>query len=348
MTEPIGVGLVGYGMSGSSLHAPLIGAEPGLALRAVVCSDPDRVHHDLPSVPVVPSIAELLSDAEIRLVVVAAPNPVHHELARTALLADRHVVVDKPFTVTTAQAEELITLAAQRDRRLAVFHQRRWDGDFRTVESCVRSGALGNVTTYAAHYDRFRPVPTDRWSEQDLPGAGVLYDLGAHLIDQALALFGPPRSVLADVGVQRPDAVVDDYAHVVLGYGRLRVILHAGSLVRAPGPRYVAHGDAGSLVSHGVDGQIAALLAGARPGDPGWGAPDANRWATLTTETAGLPVTGRLTGARGRYESFYRQMAAAVRGTGRVPVSGEEGRETVRVIECALRSSREGRVVALP
>ncbi|MHA6794300.1 oxidoreductase [Pseudonocardia bannensis] len=346
--DVIGVGLVGYGTSGADLHAPLIGAEARLRLRAVVSGKPDRVHRDLPSVPVVPEATRLLDDPTVELVVVAAPNTVHHELARTALLAGRHVVVDKPFVVTSAEADDLIELAERQGRRLSVFHQRRWDSDFLTVKRCVRRGVLGRVSTYIARYDRFSPDPmAHRWQEQDQRGAGLLYDLGPHLIDQAVSLFGLPETVIADVRAQRPGAVVDDYFHLVLGYGQLRVILHAGSLVRATGPRFEVHGDAGSFVKHGLDGQIAALLAGGRPGDPGWGTEDEDRYGTLTTDAGGLPLAGRLAGVPGAYESFYREMAAAIRGEGPVPVPAEEARDTIKVIECALLSSKDGRAVAV-
>jgi len=337
--EVTGVGLVGYGVSGSVLHAPLIGAERRLRLRAVASRNPERVHRDLPSVPVVPTAGQLLEDPAVELVVVAAPNAAHFELARAVLLAGRHVVVDKPFVVTSAQADELIGLAGQQDRCLSVFHQRRWDSDFRTVERCVRGGVLGHVSTYIARYDRFRPDQ----EVADRPGAGVLYDLGSHLIDQTLHLFGLPQAVLGDVFAQRPGAVVDDYFHVVLGYEQLRVILHAGSLVRAPGPRFEVHGDAGSFVTHGIDGQIAALLAGKRPGDPGWGVEDEDKYGTLTTEAG----SSRFASVPGAYETFYREMAAAIRGEGPVPVPAAQARDTIRMIECALLSSREGRAVAV-
>jgi scyllo-inositol 2-dehydrogenase (NADP+) len=345
MTASIGVGLVGYGTSGASLHAPLVTAEPRLRLRAVVAGDAARVHRDLPAVPVVPTLGRLLGDPAVELVVVAAPNPVHHELVRAALRAGRHVVVDKPFTVTSAEADDLIALAAERGRVLSVFHQRRWDADFLTVRRCVDAGLLGRVTTYVARYDRFRPEPATRWTEQDRPGSGVLYDLGSHLIDQVLSLFGRPETVWADLVVQRPGGGAVDYAHVVLGYGPLRVVLHTGSLVRAPGPRFEVHGDAGSFVKDGIDGQIAALLAGARPGDPGWGEEPADRYGTLTTALGGLACTARVASAPGDYGFFYRALAAALRGEGPAPVPAEEARETVRVIECAVASGRDGRVV---
>jgi scyllo-inositol 2-dehydrogenase (NADP+) len=342
--DPIGVGLVGYGVSASSLHAPLITAEPRLRLHAVVSSDPDRVHRDLP-VRVVPAVADLLADPAVELVVAAVPNEAHHEVAAAALSAGRHVVVDKPFTVTTAEADDLIALAVSHNRLAAVFHQRRWDSDYRTVRRCLDRGLLGTVSTYVARYDRYQPTVAGRWREQARPGAGVLYDLGAHLIDQAVHLFGMPETVTADVRAQRPGAAVDDYFHVVFGYGPLRVILHAGSLVPAPGPRFEVHGDAGSYVSGGIDGQIAALLAGRRPGQPGWGVEPPDRYGTRTTVSGTAAQSSPMPSIAGAYESFYRAMADAVRGRGQVPVTAHEGRQTVQLIERALDSSTAQRTL---
>jgi scyllo-inositol 2-dehydrogenase (NADP+) len=347
-SDPIGVGLIGFGASGSILHAGLIGAEPGLRLRAVATRRADKVHRDFPDVAVVATPGELLEDPAVDLVVVAAPNSVHYELADAALRAGRHVVVDKPFVTTLAAADDLIELAERAGRLLSAFHNRRWDNDFLTVERCVRSGLLGRIATYVARYDRFRPEPKRGWLEEDLPGSGVLYDLGTHLIDQALHLFGPPKTVLADLQRQRPAASVADYLHVVLGYDELRVILQAGSLVRAPGPRFEVHGDRGSFVKHGIDGQEAALRAGMRPGDPGWGADPEHRHGTLTTEIDGLELTGRIATLRGAYETFYRELARAIRGEGPPPVPATEARNTVRIIECSLQSGSDGRVITLP
>lgn len=327
----IGVGVVGSGMSATSLHLPLIGAEPGLALRGVVTSHPSRA----PGLRVYPTVDALLDDPAVELVVVAVPNAAHHEVARAALLAGRHVVVDKPFTVTTAEADDLIALASSEGLCLTVFHQRRWDADFRTIRALVDAGTLGRVSTYLARYDRFHPGPPSRWTERPGPGAGVLYDLGAHLIDQALCLFGPPGTVWADLLAQRPGGGAVDYAHVVLGWGDRRAILHVGSLVRAPGPRFEVHGDRGSFVKDGMDGQIAAMLAGARPGDPGFGAEPPERWGTLTVDVAGLATTGRPASVPGDYAAFYRETAAAVRGEGPVPVPAEQARAVIEVIERA-------------
>src|SRR5215211_3877489 len=222
-----GVGLIGYGLGGSAFHAPLIAAEPRLRLEAVVTSRAGQVERDHPGTRVAGSAEELLADPAVELVVVAAPNAVHYELAAAALRAGRHVVVDKPFTLSAADADELIALAEATDRRLSVFHNRRWDGDFLTVRRCLDTGLLGNVSSFTSRYDRFRPVPKGSWKEQDVPGSGILYDLGPHLIDQALQLFGRPGTVWADVGIQRPGVGAVDYLHLVLGYGRLRVLLHA-------------------------------------------------------------------------------------------------------------------------
>jgi len=343
----VGVGLVGYGLAGSILHAPLVGAEPRLRLVAVASRRPDRVHQDLPAVRVVATPSQLLADPGVELVVVAAPNTAHYDLAREALAAGRHVVVDKPFVIRSAEADKLIRLAGQQGLVLSVFHNRRWDDDFRTVEQVVRAGLLGRVASYAASYNRFLPDPARGWREQPGPGSGVLYDLGSHLIDQALHLFGPPATVMADVRAQRPAATADDYLHLVLGYGALRVILHAGSLVRATGPRFEVHGDRGSFVKHGIDGQEEALRFGRRPGDPGWGRDREDRYGTLTADVGGLRLVARVEPLPGSYEAYYAGIAGAILDGGPVPVPAEEAAATIRVIEAAMVSSSDGRVVEL-
>jgi scyllo-inositol 2-dehydrogenase (NADP+) len=320
-----GVGLIGYGLGGSTFHAPLIAAEPRLRLEAVVTSRAGQVVRDHPGTRVVGSAEELLADPAVELVVVAAPNAVHHELAAAALRAGRHVVVDKPFALSTADADDLIALAEAADRRLSVFHNRRWDGDFRTVARVVEAGTLGEVATFVSRYDRFRPTPKGSWKEEAVPGSGLLWDLGPHLIDQAMVLFGPPRTVWADLGVQRAAVEAVDYVHLVLGYGRLRAVLHAGMLVRDPGPRFEVHGDRGSLVTWGLD----------RP----------EVRADLTGEVAGQELRGRLEGLPTAYGSFYAAMAAAVDGEGPVPITPTDARATVAVLEHALASAREGRVI---
>jgi scyllo-inositol 2-dehydrogenase (NADP+) len=323
--DAIGVGLIGYGLGGSVFHAPLIEAEPRLRLHAVVTSRAGQVERDHPGARVVGSAAELLEDPAVELVVVAAPNAVHHELAAAALAAGRHVVVDKPFTLTTADADDLIALAERQDRLLSVFQSRRWDGDFLTVRRCLEAGLLGRVSSFESRYDRFRPAPKGGWKEEDVPGSGLLWDLGPHLIDQALQLFGLPETVWADLHVQRPGVEAVDWVDLVLGYGRLRVLLRAAMEVRDPGPRFEVHGDRGSLLTWGLD------------------RPEVD--ATLTTEVAGLELRGRLAGLPGDHGAYYAAMAAAVAGQGPVPVTAAEARDVIMVIEHALESGRQGRVV---
>jgi scyllo-inositol 2-dehydrogenase (NADP+) len=323
--DVIGVGLIGYGLGGSVFHAPLIEAEPRLRLHAVVTSRAGQVERDHPGARVVGSAAELLEDPAVELVVVAAPNAVHHELAAAALAAGRHVVVDKPFTLTTAEADDLIALAERQDRLVTVFQSRRWDGDFLTVRRCLEAGLLGRVSSFESRYDRFRPAPKGGWKEEDVPGSGLLWDLGPHLIDQALQLFGLPETVWADLQVQRPGVEAVDWVDLVLGYGRLRVLLRAAMEVRDPGPRFEVHGDRGSLLTWGLD------------------RPEVD--ATLTTEVAGLELRGRLAGLPGDHGAYYAAMAAAVAGQGPVPVTAAEARDVIMVIEHALESGRQGRVV---
>lgn len=339
----VGVGLIGYGGSGSVFHAPLIRAEPRLRLAVVCDIRTEQVRGDLPDVDVLAAAGNLFDRADVELVVVATPNSSHAELARAALLAGKHVVVDKPLTVTTRDADELIALATHENRLLSVFQNRRWDGDFRTVRECINSGALGEVVSYSAHFDRYVPRVDDGWREQPLDGSGALYDLGAHLIDQALVIFGLPLSVWGDVRTQRPGGRTPDAFHVFLDYGRLQVVLHAGSLIRDPGPRFQIHGEHGSFVKYGIDTQEAMLKAGRRPGEPGWGIdPDDGR---LTYDLQGLDLSAAVATLPGDYQSYYARIAAAILDSEPLPVVALEARNVVRIIEYVAESQASGRRV---
>jgi scyllo-inositol 2-dehydrogenase (NADP+) len=340
------VGLIGYGFAGSVFHAPLITSVPGLNLSRIACRQPDRARRDYPSVQIDADSGALLDDPAIELVVIATPNTSHFPLARAALLAGKHVVVDKPFVVSVEEGQELIALAKARQRVLSVFHNRRWDNDFLTVQRCIASGLLGSVRSYEAHYDRFVPAVRQRWREQVAPGAGVLFDLGSHLIDQALQLFGLPQTVLADLACQRQGALVDDYFHLLLDYGLLKVVLHAGMLVREPGPRFQVHGTQGSFVKHGLDSQEAALLRGDRPGHPAWGRDEVARLGRITFGASGLAVDGRVESAIGSYEAYYQGVHAAIVEATAPPVTADAALDVVRVIACARRSHEERRTMA--
>lgn len=342
----IRVGLAGYGLAGSVFHAPLIQSVEGLSLAAIVTSQDERVKRDYPGVEVLPTFERLLERGDIELIVVATPNVTHHDLARKALEAGRHVVVDKPFVIHADEADDLIELARRQHVVLSVFQNRRWDNDFLTVRSLLASGLLGEINTYECHYDRFRPQVITRWREEPLPGSGTLYDLGAHLIDQALLLFGTPESVWADVRAQREGAQVDDYFHLVLGYGRRRVILHAGSLVREEPPRFQLHGSKGSFIKYGLDPQEDQLKAGMRPGDPRWGQDEPAMYGDLTMDVGELVVKGKINTLTGRYEAFYQGIVEAIAQGKPAPVTPEDARNTIRVIERAVESQQEQRVRA--
>jgi scyllo-inositol 2-dehydrogenase (NADP+) len=333
----INVGLIGYGLAGAVFHAPLIQAEKRLKLKAISTSR--TLGPDLAGLGRVESGWEIVSDPSVDLVVVASPNDTHASFARAALLAGKHVVVDKPFTIRLSEAEALVELAEACGRLLTVFQNRRWDSNFITVKKCLDAGTLGEVSYCELHYDRFVPVIKDRWRERPGNGAGLFYDLGPHLIDQSLCLFGMPTSVFALSAHQRKDASVDDFFHVALSYGRLVVVLHASVLTYALGPRMLLHGDRGSLFQFGLDGQEDALKAGQRPGDPGWGiTPDMHAHTVTSIGRTDLEIEP------GAYETFYNRVAGAILDGGPLPVAPAEARNVMAVIEAARRSAAERRV----
>ncbi|HEU4669962.1 MAG TPA: oxidoreductase, partial [Dyella sp.] len=251
MPAPIRVGLIGYGYAGKTFHAPLIRATPGMELVAVASRDATKVHVDLPDMRVLPTPEALVADDAIDLVVIATPNDTHAPLASAALRAGRHVVIDKPMALDLAEARALVALADTSPGRLSVFHNRRWDSDYLAVKQAIDEGAIGEVVHFESHIDRYRPVVRDRWRESAGPGAGIWYDLGPHLVDQALQLFGLPERVHAGLAIQRAGGLSDDWAHVRLDYGARQVIVHASMLVAGGARRFVVHGTHGSLVKAG-------------------------------------------------------------------------------------------------
>jgi scyllo-inositol 2-dehydrogenase (NADP+) len=344
--QTVNVGLVGYGLAGSVFHAPLIRSVEGLRLTHVATSVAAKVHGDLPDVEVVETPQALFRTPEVDLVVIATPNLMHFPLAKEALLAGKHVVVDKPFVIRASEGEELARLAVERGRVLSVFHNRRWDNDFLTVREVIASGLLGAVHSYEAHFDRYRPDVRDRWREQNLPGSGLLYDLGSHLIDQALCLFGRPSTVRGETAVQRPEGKSVDWFRVTLEHKSVRSVLRAGSLVRSPGPRYQVHGTTGSFLKHGIDSQEEALRQGRRPGDPGWGRDSEAGYGEIVFDRDGLSVTGRVETLTGCYEAYYRDMRRAITDASEPPVTAAQAIDVIRVMELACESSLRGAAVA--
>ena len=327
------VGLVGFGMVAERFHAPLITAEPGLQLTHVVERHKNRSQQLYPEVSVVRSLEQLLA-SPVEMVVILTPNTLHFPQARQALKAGKHVVLDKPVTVTSAEADQLIEVAKTHDKMLTVFHNRRWDSDFLTLKKLLEEKALGRLVELESHFDRFRPRLKGGWREESLPGSGVLYDLGSHLIDQAFQLFGSPRRLLAEVRSQREGTEADDFFEVLLDYGELRVTLKSSCLAAEPKLRFLARGTEGAWMKHGLDPQEAALAAGARPTGPDWGREEPGQWGKLyrAEQQDSIPSEA------GDYRAFYRKLAE-----GSVPVSAGQARDVIRAIELCQQSQQEGR-----
>lgn len=346
------VGLIGFGLAGQAFHAPVIRGVSGLDLACIVERRGTRAREKYPEVLVARTLEELLADKEIQLCVIATPNDSHFELARACLLAGRHVVVDKPIAPTLAEAEELFRLAAELGLLITVYQDRRWDGDFHTVQKILDSGVLGTVVEYECRYDRFRVQPkANAWREQaGQPGAGVLFDLGPHVLDQALVLFGEPRAVTAAAFCQRETSRVDDAFDVCLEYAGaeagLRAMLRARIVAYAPGPHFLIHGTKGSFVKYGMDPQEARLRGESIPRGFDWGADwgveQAELWGTLSL--VGEP-SRKIPTERGDYRGFYANVRDAIEKKALPEVTPEQALRTMRAIVLAHKSSCERRTV---
>jgi predicted dehydrogenase len=339
--HPLRVALIGYGYAGRVFHAPLIRAVQGLSLDFVASRDAAKVHADLPDVEVIDDALRAATDQRVDLVVIASPNDSHAPLARAALQAGRNVVVDKPFTLSLADARELAKLADESGRLLSVFQNRRWDTDFLAIRETVEQGAIGELMHLESRLERFRPEVRERWRERAGPGSGVLWDLAPHLIDQAIQLLGYPDFVQASTASQRNGAQTDDWAHVVLGFGERRAILQLGMLAAGGGARFLAHGTHGSAMKMHPDPQEPQLLAGIRPGDAEWG-----------LDTDGLQVFDgdgvmqQRRAPRGDQSRYYAAIRDALLGGGENPVPPTQAVAVMAVLEAAVISAREGRIVA--
>lgn len=337
----IGVGVIGYGLAGRAFHAPYVRATPGMALRAIVTRDPTKVHADLPEMRVVPDVTTLLSEPGIDLVVVASPDPLHAEHAIAALEAGKHVVIDKPFAVSLVDARRVAAAADAAGRQVTVFQNRRWDADFRTLQRLIADGTLGEIVQFESHFDRWRPTPTGLWKEAREGGAWL--DLGPHLVDQALVLFGRPEGVSLDLATLREGAPSPDYFHAVLRYERRRVILHATKLAAQYNLRFAVHGTRASWIKHGSDPQEAATLAGRTPEGKDWGVDPIEGALTIGEDGA----TSSVPNERGDYRFFWRALVAAVRGEGVNPVPANEAIMVMEILDAGLRSATAGAEIVL-
>ena len=344
MTDaPLGVGLIGYGFAGKTFHAPLIAAVEGMALRAIASSDAAKVKKDYPNMRVFADPKAMMADRDITLIVVATPNDSHAPLARAALEAGKHVVIDKPFALDMKEARGLMQLAQQRDRLLSVFHNRRWDSDFLGAKFGVDSGLLGTVSHFESHIDRFRPQVRERWREQEVPGSGVWYDLSPHMIDQALTLFGLPDFIEANFTFERRGAKAVDWAHAVLAYRHLRVVLHASMLAAGGSVKFLIHGDKGSLVKRGIDQQESQALGGMKPGAPGWGEdPD-----TLLIWDA-LGHCREMPTPPGDHRLYYASIRDALAGKAPNQIPAIQALAVMAVLEAGIDSAASGQRRTIP
>ena len=346
MQQIINTGIIGFGLSGRVFHAPFIHTHQGFNLIKVVERHKEDSKKVYPYVEVVRNYKDLLTDKDIDLVVVATENTLHFPMVRESLLAGKNVVVEKPFTPVSSEADELIELSEQTGKKIFVYQNRRWDGDFLTIKRVIKEGLLGEVQEYEAHFDRYKPqLIRGKWRDEKKPGGGILYDLGSHLIDQALQLFGKPESLIADIYAQRPGSKVDDYFRLELFYPSTKVILTAGMMVKEPGPRFIIHGTNGSFIKYGIDPQEEALTNGRMPEGEKWGVEVEKNWGFLTTESDDEQVDGRIVTEPGNYMKFYDNVYDVIVNNAEQAVKPGEARDVIRIIETAFESNKYRKTV---
>jgi predicted dehydrogenase len=334
-------------MSGKVFHAPFISLHPGLELKGAWERNKKVIGGDYPGVTSYPAIEELLKDKGVELVVVNTPTYTHFEYAKKSLEAGKHTVVEKAFTATAAEAEELKALALKKGVKLSVFQNRRWDSDFKTVKKIVEEGLLGEIVEATFAYDRFNAGLSYKvHKETPSPGSGIVKDLSPHLVDQALFLFGMPQSVFADVMITRPNSQVDDYFEILLYYKNFRVRLHSGYFVREPVPSYVVYGRNGSFLKTRADVQETRLQAGEKPTKEGWSEPESEQ-GLLHTEVNGKVIKEKVPTLPGNYYAYYDGVYNAIANNAEMPVTADDGIRVMRVIDAVYKSSNEQRVIVL-
>ena len=346
--QQIKTALCSFGMSGWVFHAPFIHLHDGFELYAVFERTKNLGKKKYPGIKTFRSLEDMLADEAIELVIVNTPNYTHFEYAKLALLAGKHVVIEKPFTNTVAEAEELIALGKKQNKKISVYQNRRWDSDFKTVQNVVQQKLLGEIVEAEIHFDRYNEALSYKLhKETPGPGAGILPDLGPHLIDQALQLFGMPNAVFADATNLRPISKVEDYIELILFYKNLRVRLKAGYLVREILPAYIFHGTRGSFVKPRADVQEIDLQKEKSPADNDWGTEAETGKGLLHTEIDGKVIREYITSERGNYMSYYNGIYDAIRKDAPLPVTAEEGLNVIHIIEAAFKSVQEKRTIEL-
>jgi scyllo-inositol 2-dehydrogenase (NADP+) len=340
-------GIVGYGKSAKVFHIPFLSNMDEFEITAVLERHGEESKKQLPGIRVAKTIEELVKGGDTELIVITTPNDTHLDYASKALKAGKHVVVEKPFTITSEDAQNLLHVAKDSGKVLSVYQNRRYVSDFLTIRDLLEENILGEIHEFTATYDRFRPqaIP-GAWRETNTPGAGILYDLGPHIIDQALTLFGNPEAITADVRKQRSHARADDYFNIWLHYGFLKVILHSGMLVREQGPRYMIQGTTGSFIKYGEDPQEEKLRAGELPLGDDWGQEPESSYGILHTEINSQVVRKKIPSRKGDYGLYYKNIYETIVNHAPLREKPEHGYNTIRIIELALESNAQKKTLA--
>ncbi|PKM94275.1 MAG: oxidoreductase [Firmicutes bacterium HGW-Firmicutes-1] len=350
--KQINVGLLGFGISGRVFHAPIFTSVEGFHLSKIFTRSEQKKEQAgllYPEADVVDNVESIIDDPNIDLIVIALPNTSHYEMAERSLIAGKHVVVEKPFTNTTEEATALIHTSKEEEKLLSVFHNRRYDGDFLTLKTIIDNNTLGDIKEFESHFDRFRTATNSKlWRESMLPGSGILFDLGSHLIDQAVQLFGMPNEVYADIRTQRPNSLVDDNFEIILYYTDLKVTLKSGMLVKEPLPRFILLGDKGSYVKYGVDPQEAELKQNFRPDEwEDWGLEDPANYGTINYIENDINIRGSVETLAGNYTIYYQNIYDAIVNGKSLEVTADQARDVIHLIELAKESNVEKRRISL-
>lgn len=346
--QPINAAICSYGLSGKVFHAPFLSLNPGFRLYGVWERSKNLAKEKYPGIRVFRTYEEMLADKDIELVIVNTPSYTHYEYAKQSLQAGKHTIVEKPFTATVAQAEELVALAKKNNLKLSVFQNRRWDSDYKTVKKIVDENWLGEIKEAEFRYDRYNPLLSPKLhKETPGPAVGCVYDLGPHLIDAALYMFGMPQSVFADIRITRPGSQVDDYFEILLYYPSSRVRLRAGYYFREPVPGFAVHGTKGSFLKSRADIQEPSMVAGMEPNAPGWGIEPGTARGILHTEKDGTVIREYIQTLQGNYADYFEGIVQALRHNAPLPVTGEDGLNVIKIIEAAFNSSKERKVIDL-
>jgi scyllo-inositol 2-dehydrogenase (NADP+) len=345
-TDPIRTAILSYGMSGKVFHAPLLKAHPGFIIKKIVQRHGREAAEKYPDIEIEGTVERVFADPAVEVVIVNTTNETHFEFSKRAMESGKHVIVEKPFTNTVTEGEKLIEIAVSNKRMISVFQNRRWDSDFLTVKKIIDDGLIGRIAEFETSFDRFRNyIQPNTWKEHTGPGSGLLYNLGPHMIDQAIVLFGKPEAVYADIRKIRDHSMVDDYFEVQLMYPAIKVRLHSSYLVRSSNPRFVLHGTLGSFVKYGLDPQEEDLKKGRIPGSPGWGEEDPSIYGVLETEIDGKYVKKTVTSFPGNYPGFYDGIYKTLREGKPLPVTPQDSLLNIHAIELAYRSNAEKKVL---